>query len=158
MLFLCDVSKTFDRVWHRGLILKLHAVGISSSQLDWFENYLYDRKQRGCLNGVYSNSVTIEAGVPQGSILGPLLFLIYINDIVSDITSNVKLFADDTSLSMVVENPIITADILNDDLQKINSWANKWLVTFNPDKTESMLISKKITSLIILLYLCKINK
>ena len=66
-------------------------------------NYLYDRKQRVCLNGVYSNTVTIEHGVPQGSIFGPLLFLIYINDIVSDITSNVKLFADDTSLSMVVE-------------------------------------------------------
>jgi len=72
--------------------------------------------------------------LPQGSILGPLLLLICINDIVSDITSNVKLFADDTSLSMVVENPIITADILNDELQKINSWANKWLVTFNQTK------------------------
>ena len=76
---------------------------------------MYDRKQCVCLNGVYSNGVTIEAGVSQGSILGPLLFLIYINDIVSDITSNVKLFADDTSLSMAVENPIITADILNED-------------------------------------------
>ena len=84
----------------------------------------YESKERVCLNGVYSNTVTIEAGVPQCSILGPLLFLIYINDIVSDISSNVKLFADDTSLSMVVESPIITADILNDGLQKINSWTN----------------------------------
>ena len=91
---------------------------------------MYDRKQRVCLNGVYSNTVTMEAGVPQGSILGPFLFLIYNNDIVSDITSNVKIFADDTSLSMVVENPILTADILNDDLQTINYGANKWLVTF----------------------------
>ena len=124
VLLLCDVSKAFDRVWHRGLILKLHAVGISSRLLDWFGNYLYDRKQRIYLNGVYSNTVIIEAGVPQCSILGPLLFLIYINDIVSDISSNVKLFADDTSLSMVVESPIITADILNDGLQKINSWTN----------------------------------
>ena len=96
-----------------------------------------------CLNGVYSNTVTMEAGVPQGSILGPFLFLIYNNDIVSDITSNVKIFADDTSLSMVVENPILTADILNDDLQTINYGANKWLVTFKSAKTESMLISKK---------------
>ena len=120
MCLLCDVSKTFDRVWHRGLILKLHAVGISSSLLDWFGNYLYDRKQSVCLNGLYSNTVTIGAAVPQDSILGPLLFLIYINDIVSDITSNIKLFADDTSPSMVVEKPLITADILNDDLQKIN--------------------------------------
>ena len=86
--------------------------------------------------------MTIEAGVPLGSSLGALLFLIYINDIVSYISSNIKLFADDTSLSMVLENPIITADILNDDIQKIQSWANKWLATFNPAKTESMLISK----------------
>ena len=86
MLLLCDVSKTFDRVWHRGLILKLHAVGISSSLFDCFENYFYDRKQRVYLHCLYSNTVTIEAGVPQGSIIGPLLFLIYINDIVSDIT------------------------------------------------------------------------
>ena len=104
---------------------------------------MYDRKKRVCLNGVYSNTVTIEDGVPQGSILGPLFFLIYINDKVSDITSNIKLFADDTSLSMVVENPTITADILNDDPQNINSWAYKWLVTFKSAKTESMLISKK---------------
>ena len=117
-------SKAFHRVCHKGIILKLHTVGISSSLLDWFGNDLYDRKQHVCLNGVYSNTVTIEAGVPQGSIIGPLLFLIYINDIVSDISSNVKLFADDTSLSMVVESPIITADILNDGLQRINSWTN----------------------------------
>ena len=77
------------------------------------------------------------------AILGPLLLLIYINDIVSDITSNIKLFADDTSPSMVVEKPLITADILNDDLQTINYGANKWLVTFKSAKTESMLISKK---------------
>ena len=63
-VIVCDVSKAFDRVWHRGLILKLHAVGISSSLLDWFEQYLYDRKQRVCLNGLYSNTFTIEAGVP----------------------------------------------------------------------------------------------
>ena len=86
--------------------------------------------------------MTIEAWVPLGSSLGALLFLIYINDIVSYISSNIKLFAHDTSLSMVLENPIITADILNDDIQKVQSWANKWLVTFNPAKTESMLISK----------------
>ena len=86
----------------------------------------------------------MEAGVPQGSILVPFLFLIYNNDIVSDITSNVKIFADDTSLSMVVENPILTADILNDDLQTINYGANKWLVTFKSAKTESMLISNKM--------------
>ena len=72
--------------------------------------------------------------MPQGSILGPLLFLIYINAIVSDITSNVNLFADDTSLFMVVENPIITADILNDDLQKINAWLINGLLLLTQPK------------------------
>ena len=78
----CDISKAFDRVWHRGLLYKLRRIGISGSLLSWFANYLKDRKQRVVLPGASSNWSIINAGVPQGSILGPLLFLIYINDIV----------------------------------------------------------------------------
>ena len=82
--------------------------------------------------------------MPQGSILGPLLFLLYINDIVTDIHSCVRLFADDTSLYIIVDDPNNAAEHLNFDLETINRWAEKWLVKFNPSKSESLLVSRKI--------------
>ena len=139
----CDVSKAFDRVWHKGLC-KLRAAGISGSLLSWFSSYLSERRQRVILPGTHSDWKYIYARVPQGSILGPLLFLLYINDIVNDIGSNIRLFADDTSLFLVVENPDTAAETLNSDLEKITQWANTWLVKFNPAKTESLLISRKV--------------
>ena len=139
-----DISKAFDRVWHKGLIYKLKMAGISGSVLTWFEDYLKNRKQRVALNGVYSEWRMVKAGVPQGSILGPLLFLIYINDIVDVIGANIRLFADDTCLYLIVEDPMLAANILNTDMITIKNWATKWLVNFNPNKTNSMIISKKI--------------
>ena len=76
--------------------------------------------------------------------MGPLLFLLYINDIVSDIGCNIRLFADDTSPFMVGENPVLTANCLNRDLDKIMQWATTWLVSFNPSKTGTLLISRKV--------------
>ena len=93
-----DISKAFDKVWHDGLIFKLKQNGISGSLLKLFENYLLNRKQLVDLNGTYSDYSIIESGVPQGSVLGPLLFLIYINDLETNIKSNIKYFADDTML------------------------------------------------------------
>ena len=91
---------------------------MSGSLLSWLGSYLSNRRQRVTLPGTQSNWNYIHVGVPQGSILDPLLFLLYINDIVKDIKSNIRLFADDTSLFLVVENPLSAAEILNSDLEK----------------------------------------
>ena len=85
-----DISKAFDKVWHDGLIFKLKQNGISGRLLQLFENYLLNRKQRVVLNGSHSEYSVIESGVPQGSVLGPLLFLIYINDLERNIKSNIN--------------------------------------------------------------------
>ena len=139
----CDISKAFDRVWHEGLLFKLRKIGINGSLLQWFSNYLYNRKQRVVINGQHSSWSSIKAGVPQGSVLGPLLFLIYINDITSVIQSEVRLFADDTIVYVFVDNPSDSADALNLDLANMTDWANQWLVRFSPPKTVTLNISKK---------------
>ena len=119
----CDISKAFDRLWHEGLLLKLEAAGISGNLLIWFRSYLTDRKQRVVIPGAESELTYIRAGVPQGSILGPLLFLLFINAFVDEIGCHIRLFADDTSLYITVENPDIAAELLNIDLDKIMKWA-----------------------------------
>ena len=139
----CDISKAFDRVWHQGLLFKLQKIGIKGSLLLWFKDYLNNRKQRVVINGQQSSWSNIKAGVPQGSVLGPLLFLIYINDITSVIQSEVRLFADDTILYVYVDNPTESADALNSDLANMSDWANQWLVKFSPPKTVTLNISKK---------------
>ena len=98
-----DISKAFDKVWHEGIIFKLKCNGISGNLLNIFENYLLNRFQRVVLNGNESNWTSLKAGVPQGSVLGPLLFLIYINDLTDNISSDMRLFADDSSLFTCVK-------------------------------------------------------
>ena len=100
--------------------------------------------KRVVIPGGTSERVEVTAGVPQDSILGPLLFILYINDIVNDIHCGIRLFADDTSLSIIVDTPNNVAHQMNTDLEKITNWSSKWLVTFNPTKTESLLLSRKI--------------
>ena len=103
-------------MWHRGLLFKLQIAGISGSLLQWFTDYLHNRKQRVVLPEANSEWASVNPGVPKGSILGPLLFLLYINDIVEDIDSTIRLFADDTSLYIIVDNPAESANQLNSDL------------------------------------------
>ena len=130
------ISKAFDRVWHEGLIYKLRRCGISGNLFSLIKDFLANRKQRIVLNGKTSEWGSVTAGVPQGPILGPLLFLVYINDLTDNLKCNVKLFADDTSLFTIVHNPDQPASDLNHDLDIIKSWAHNWRMTFNPDPTE----------------------
>ena len=90
-LVFLDISKAFDKVWHAGLLYKLEKNGISGNLLSWFSSYLKDRQQRVVINGQSSSWKTVQAGVPQGSVLGPLMFLVYINDIVDLVRCNIKL-------------------------------------------------------------------
>ena len=139
-----DISKAFDRVWHTGLLFKLEKCGIRGRLLDWFKSYLKDHLQRVIINGQFSEWISILAGVPQGSVLGPLLFLIFIDDIIHAIEhSKIRLFADDTCLFLEVDDRITTANRLNEDLENIGTWSNKWLVNFSPSKTKSLTISNK---------------
>ena len=100
----------------------------------WFSSYLTGRKQRVVINGQVSEWLSVFAGVPQGSILGPLLFLIYINDTVKNLGCSIRLFADDTSLYIIVDSPDGAAYHLNVDLNMISTWADAWLVAFNTGK------------------------
>ena len=139
-----DASSAFDRVWHKGLLHKLQSFGIKGVLLKWFESYLTDRQQRVVISGSCSEWIHIKSGVPQGSILGPLLFLIYINDIVDNIRSDILLFADDTSLLKPITDPDQSIQDINSDLQLLKDWSEQWLVNFNPTKTKYMIFTKKL--------------
>ena len=138
-----DISKAFNRVWHQGLLAKFRAIGFSENIVEWFSSYFENHKQRVCLGGIVSAWLSIFAGVPQGSILGPILFSIFINDIVKYIGTNIRLFADDTILYKVVHNIDLAAAELNIDLESIKYCAKIWKVDFNPLKSKSLLITKK---------------
>ena len=133
-----NIFKAFDKVRHDGLIFKLKQNGIYGNLLNLLLNFLRNRKQRVVLNGQTSSWADVNAGVPQGSILGPLLFLIYINDLADGLSSNAKLFADGTSLFSVVHNANTTAKELNNDLVKISRWDYQWKMSFNPDPANKL--------------------
>ena len=110
-------------------------MGISGNLHKLFQSFLSDRFQGVVLNGQSSNWLPVPAGVPLGSILGPLLFLVYVNDLLDNLESLAKLFADDTSLFSVY-NLLLSAEIMNKDLIKISKWAYQWKTPFNPDITK----------------------
>ena len=128
-----DISKAFDKVWHEGLLFKLKCYGIKGSLLTLIKSFLSDRLQRVVLNGKCSTWREVLVGVPQGSILGPLFFLIFINDLPIGLQSNVKIFADDTALFSAMFDNLISSNILNTDLTLISEWAYQWKMSFNPD-------------------------
>ena len=140
-----DLTKAFDKVWHRGLLYKMKGIGICGNLFDLLASYLANRRQCVQLCGHTSSPLELRAGVPQGSVLGPLLFLIYINDITDHLQSKTYLFADDTSLFQGIKNGDArsAASIVNRDLDLIHKWATRWLISINHKKTIVMLFSRK---------------
>ena len=141
-----DISKAFDKFWHDGLIYKMETMGFTGSILRLFQNFLRNRYQRVTINGQTSDWLLILAVVPQGFILGPLLFLIYINDLADSLESLAKLFADSISLFSIVYDTKVSARQLSNDLQKITVWAHKWKMIFNPDiskQAQEVVFSRK---------------
>ena len=117
----------------KGLHVKVEAVGIGGRLLNWIKGFLSDREQRVNLRGVFSPWCKVYSGVPQGSVLGPVLFLIYVNDIVMAIDSTIKLFADDAKVYRAIrsQNDLVS---LQTDLNRLFDWRKKWLLKFNAQK------------------------
>ena len=128
-----DISKAFDKVWHAGPLFKLKRCGISGSLFNLMESYVCERYQRVTLNGSTSSWKLVKAGVPQGSVLGPLLFLVYINDLLDYLRCDARLFADDVSLFSTVFDAQKSYEDLSHDLNSIELWAFQWKMAFNPD-------------------------
>ena len=138
----------FDKVWDESLLNKLKSGGISVNLLNRFRSFPNDRYQRVVINVQHSDWAPILAGVPQSSILGPLLFLIYINDLPDNLNSLVKSVAEDTSLFSTVHDPTLSAKILNDDLSRISDSGHRWKMSSNPDITievQGVFFSRKYT-------------
>ena len=144
-----DISKAFDKVWHEGLLTKLRSYGITGPLHSLLASFLKDRQISVVLDGQKSSVKHVNAGVPQGSILGPTLFLLYINDLPDDMVSKLVMYADDTTLFNSTDRPTASTqerqqlcDNLNKDLQAISEWGSRWLVSFNTSKTQSVLHSR----------------
>ena len=135
------LSKAFDSVPHERLLLKLNKYGIEGPLLSWFRQFLTNRQQRVGIRGTYSSWSAVTSGVPQGTILGPILFLIYVNDIPNIVKSSVKLFAD-TKIYRELSHDSDTS-VLQSDLDSLEEWTRNWQVKFNPEKCEVMRISHK---------------
>ena len=131
------------RVWHKGLLFKVKAYGINGALLNWISDYWNNRKQKVVIKSCHSNTKLITAGVPQGSVLGPLYFLIYVNDISDRLLSLTRLFADDSSLFYSASSIQDIEGIINYDLRIIGNWAAQWLIKFNPLKTVAELFTLK---------------
>lgn len=143
MIFI-DLKKAFDTVDHEILCQKLAHYGVLSRELSWFKSYLANRKQYCRVNGVDSNMGSIEVGVPQGSCLGPLLFLVYINDLPCVIkNSKVSMYADDTSIYHFSKDITQLTEAINEDLRKLDTWLKGNKLSLNVTKTHSMLITTK---------------
>ena len=141
-----DFQKAFDKVPHQRLILKLKSHGMGNSIINWIEQWLTDRRQRVVVDGEVSNWKSVLSGVPQGSVLGPILFLVYINDLEEGVIGKILKFADDTKLFTKTKE-IGDKQNLQDDIDKLVKWSEKWQMLFNFGKCKCLHIGPRNTSM-----------
>ena len=139
-----DFSKAFDKVPHNGLLYKLFKCGIDDITLQWLKSFLEKRRQSVVLVGEHSYSVLVTSGVPQGSVLGPLMFLVFINDFPCYVKSRVRLFADETVIYLTVKSES-DCQQLQDDLRSLEKWESNWCMEFNPSKCNIIRVTRRRT-------------
>ena len=137
-----DFQKAFDKVPLGRLMFKLRGLGVKGKCADWIDTWLHGRSQRVVVNGKFSSWKAVTSGVPQGSVLGPILFLIFINDIDSSVSSSISKFADDTKLYRKVSDEH-DALLLQKDLDRLFSWSQTWQMSFNADKCKVLYFGPK---------------
>ena len=138
-----DFAKAFDKVSHSALLSKLKSYGFDGLLLDWLSDFLSDRKQRVVIGSSSSDWCQVTSGVPQGSVLGPLLFTLFINDMPNGVHHHCKLFADDTKIIATIKNGLDIAQ-LQSDIDLLATWANTWHMSFNVQKCKFMVFKNKI--------------
>ena len=139
-----DVEKAFDNVWHNGLRYKIFMLDLPTKMTRWLSDFLVGRVIQVNVNGFLSDQISPAAGVPQGSVLSPLLFLIYVNDLPKPHhrQNSKSQFADDTALWAASRNVHIAAKLLQKDLRKLAKWCAKWRIKLNPEKTKVIIFSR----------------
>ena len=142
-MLIMDFAKAFDKVSHSLLTHKLQHYGITGHINSWIQNFLSDRKQAVVVDGATSSFVPMESGVPQGSVLGPCLFLLYINDLPKGLNSTARLFANDTACQKNI-NVVADQHDLQRDLEKLADWEERWMMSFHPSKCEALHFGKRL--------------
>ena len=137
-----DYQKAYDAVPHKRLHNKLTSYGIHEQLIAWIDNFLSNRVQQVGVNGERSEWHNVTSGIPQGSVLVPLLFVIFINDLPETVNSDAYLFADDTKIFKIIKSSD-DSTILQEDLTKLEEWSDTWLLRFHSDKCKNMHIGKK---------------
>lgn len=142
---LLDFAKAFDKVPHERLLLKLHFYGIRGQTLNWIGHFLSERTQQVVVEGKTSGTGNVTSGVPQGSVLGPTLFLIFINDLGNNIKSKIRLFADDTALYNNIKS-VSDQTVLQEDLKTLEKWEEQWQMQFNVEKCHVLSVTDKLST------------
>lgn len=137
-----DFMKAFDKVPHQRLLKKMERYKISETVIKWVESFLNDRKQKVTVNGAESKNHKVTSGIPQGTVLGPMLFVIYINDMPECVDSTTYLFADDTKIFREIKSPN-DEEKLQNDLDELQKWSDTWLLKFHPNKCKVLTVSNR---------------